>query len=260
MKSPIKQKPLNNPGETLEREITEFKNEKLAGYALAITLLILLPAWEWYRWVFDPPVSPITVSVVSVVGIGFFLYRVVKLRRDLRHLYQGLAGEKTVGQLLESLRSDGATVFHDIPGSGFNLDHVVIHHSGIYVIETKTYSKPDKGKAAILYDGKSLRFPGNIERDAPLIQVTAGAKWFQEIVKESTGLAFDVRPVVVFPGWYVQSSVKASKGQTWVLNPKALMTFISSGRRALQDDQVSMVTAHVSAYIRAYKNNNPNVN
>ena len=35
-------------------------------------------------------------------------------------------GERAVGQYLERLRESGPRVFHDVPGVGFNLDHVVI--------------------------------------------------------------------------------------------------------------------------------------
>ena len=47
-----------------------------------------------------------------------------------------------MGQLLENLRADGARVFHDLVGEGLNIDHVVVSPHGIFVLETKTWSKP----------------------------------------------------------------------------------------------------------------------
>jgi hypothetical protein len=56
---------------------------------------------------------------------------------------------------LEGLREGGASVFHDVPGEGFNLDHAVIARSGILVIDTKTCSKPDM-VAKITFDGQII--------------------------------------------------------------------------------------------------------
>jgi len=36
---------------------------------------------------------------------------------------------------------------------------VIIDKSGIYVIETKTISKPDKGEVRIIYDGEKIVIP-----------------------------------------------------------------------------------------------------
>jgi hypothetical protein len=60
------------------------------------------------------------------------------LRKRIKELRLGRDGEKIVAEQLECLRESGAQVFHDVPGDGFNLDHVVISNHGIYAIETKT--------------------------------------------------------------------------------------------------------------------------
>ncbi|WP_425484267.1 nuclease-related domain-containing protein [Candidatus Methylobacter favarea] len=40
------------------------------------------------------------------------------------------------------------------------MDHVVICKSGVYIIETKTFSKPDKGEAKIIYNGDAILLNG----------------------------------------------------------------------------------------------------
>lgn len=252
MKSPIKDNPLNNPGETLEKEIGEFVNEKLFGYIIFAAMFIALAAMEWYRWLFNVQPSPVMFSLAAAISIVYSAIRVNSLIRDLKHLKQGLAGEKVVGQYLEQLREIGAKVFHDIPANGFNLDHVVIHSSGIYVVETKTYSKPDKGKSEILCDGETLWFSGGLVRTEPIIQVTAAAKWLQDLILESTGSKYPIQPVLVFPGWFVKNSPK-SNNKLWVLNPKALPAFIRNRQNVLAVDKVHMVASHLSRYIRTYK-------
>lgn len=67
----------------------------------------------------------------------------------------GRDGEKVVGQLLTQFIADDAYVFHDIPCNGFNIDHVVIHPNGIFVIETKTYAKPLKGRSELVHEGNA---------------------------------------------------------------------------------------------------------
>ena len=176
----------------------------------------------------------------------------MKAKAKLKPLRQGRDGEKAVGQYLEKLRTHGAQVFHDIPSKGFNLDHVVIMNTGIYVIETKTYSKPDKGEAKIVFDGETVKLNGNKANNKPINQVKAAANWLGEILEESTGKKFSVKPVVVFPGWYIESTKKAKSSGIWVLNPKALPTFIGNSNKQLDPEDVKLASFHVSRYIRSY--------
>jgi hypothetical protein len=72
-------------------------------------------------------------------------------------------------------------------------------------------------------------------------------------MKKSTGKAFAIRPVVVFPGWYVDSastSAATSKG-VWLLNPKALPEFIRAERDSIPAEDVKLVSYHLGRYIRA---------
>jgi len=254
MVSPIKDTPLNNPGETLAKEIDNFKDEKLMGYVIMPVMLIVFSAWEWYRWYFELQPTPLPLTIAAVFSVIYSIIRIRKLRLELESLRQGLAGEKAVGQYLEKLREIGAKVFHDIPAQGFNLDHVVIHASGIYVIETKTYSKPENGASTIKYDGETLQFSGGFVSSDQLVQVSAASKWLQNLLLESTGSKFSIQPVLVFPGWFIENTAKSkSKSKIWVLNPKALPAFIRNQNRELTDDKVHMVALHLSRYIRTYK-------
>jgi len=143
-------------------------------------------------------------------GVGFYLgHRCVSFELMDGSLRLGRDGEKVVGQYLEGLRANGAKVFHDIQGQNFNLDHVVIARSGIYVIETKTYSKPESGRPVIVFNGQSLKINGLPENDKSITQVTAAANWLRSELKESTGKQFKTKPVVVFPGWFIESTSEA---------------------------------------------------
>jgi hypothetical protein len=251
MKSPLNDNPLRNPGETLDKEIDTLINDKAMGHVVNLSFMMAITVMEWIRWWMDAAFSPYIYTFFFICFLAYYLPKILKIKKQLRSLKLGRDGEKVVGQYLEVLREQGAKVFHDIPGENFNLDHVVIASSGIYVIETKTYSKPDTGRASIIFDGNSVRLNNLPENNKPIIQVTAAASWLKTLLKDSAGGQFETKPVVVFPGWYVESTSEAKNSEVWVLNPKALPTFIANSKRRLNDDQISMAAFHLSRYIRS---------
>lgn len=84
-----------------------------------------------------------------------------------------------------------------------------------------------------------------MDRD-PVIQAKAAAGWIAELLKESTGNDFPVKPVVVFPGWFVEGR----RLDAWVLNPKALPTYIENEKPVIKPEDVQLATYHVARYIR----------
>jgi len=253
LKSPLKDKPLRNPGESLDKQIEKLIHDKASAYLIAMLVSIFLAAFEWLRWIRDLQPDPLSISALALIVSSFCLYKIVKILRHVKHLRQGRDGEKAVGQYLENLRETSAKVFHDIPAEGFNIDHVVIATSGIYVIETKTYSKPDKGQPKVIFDGTSLKFSSGFSTNKPLIQVEASCNWLRNLIKESTGKSFAIKPVIVFPGWFSEPTSDAKSSDIWVLNPKGLPTFIANSKEKMAPEDMSMVAFHLSRYIRSYK-------
>ena len=49
----------------------------------------------------------------------------------------GLDGELATAEELNQLMLDGCRVFHDVPIRYGNVDHVVVHRSGVYAVNTK---------------------------------------------------------------------------------------------------------------------------
>lgn len=253
MKSPIKDNPLHNPAESLDKEIDKIINDKAIQDLVMIIMLLVLTGWEWWTWFRDVQPHPINISIVTTLLIPIFVYRIYKHHKKVIRLKLGRDGEKAVGQYLESLRETSAKVFHDIPAKGFNIDHLVIAKSGIYVIETKTYSKSDVGSHRIVFNGSSLILGNGYKTDKPIIQVKAAASWVRELVKETTGKNFPAKPVVVFPGWFIEPTSEAKSSDVWVLNPKGLPTFIANSSEKLDESEVNMIAYHISRYVRSYK-------
>jgi hypothetical protein len=250
MRSPIKRRPLRNPGDSLDDEIQEVVWSQFAVYYFAAAFSIVLAAIEWVRWFTKAAPNPILYSLIAVCAVAVAGYKIRGAFTNVRNLKLGRDGERAVGQFLERLRERGAQVIHDFPGEKFNIDHVVVHQSGVYAIETKTYSKPDRDEAKILFDGQSVRVPGRkLERD-PVQQARAQAKWLQELILETSGKRVPVRPVVVFPGWFVVPTAEAKASDVWVLNPKALPAFIEHSDTQLAEGDVHLVASHLTRYVR----------
>jgi hypothetical protein len=209
-----------------------------------------LAVLEWWRYLTASKLNPLVFTGFAVVAAAFAAWRVYKLRPRFRALRQGIEGEKAVGQYLERLRSDGYHVFHDLIGEGFNVDHVAIGPAGVFTIETKTWSKPARGEPRIDFDGERLSAAGHEPDRNPIVQAKAQASWLQRLVLESTGRRVTVRPVVVFPGWFVQQS-EGSTRDIWVLEPKALPGFLQHEDQRLSPEDVKLLSYHLSRYIRA---------
>jgi hypothetical protein len=79
--------------------------------------------------------------------------------------------------------------------------------------------------------------------------VIALAKWLEQTLLASTGKRFTARPVILFPGWYVEPAPKGT--QVWVLNPSALPAFVRNEPITISDSDLHLVVFHLTRYIRA---------
>ena len=246
--SPLKAKPLRLPGESVDKEIDRWTNDATFGPFFGVGCFCTVAFYEWYGYLTHSPRRPILFTAVAAVALLYAGWRFFVIRRKVRSLRQGRDGERAVGQFLERLREDGGQVFHDIPGEGFNLDHVVILPRGIYAIETKTLSKPWPG-AKIVVEGDALSVAGQVPDRNPIKQVTTASRWLENELKKSTGKRFFVRGVVVFPGWFVEQ--RGPSGDVWVLEPKALPAFIDSAPAMISTADVALAAYHLSRYVRS---------
>ena len=220
-------------------------------YFIASTVCIVYAALEWLRVYRPSPPIPWGATAIAILVVCFSTIKIIRMRPKIRALRLGMEGEKVVGQFLEELRASGATVFHDICAKDFNVDHVVVSPKGIFVIETKTRSKPAGTRVTVRYDGEKLSVNGNAPSRDSIKQVLAISAWVQELVKKSTGKSFPVKPVVLFPGWYVETENANAHDKVWVLNPKCLLSFIQHEKVDLPPEDVNLITFHLSRYIRS---------
>ena len=248
-RSPLKDRPLRNPGQSVEEARRKLLEDKLEQPLLAAVFAALLAALEWWRYFTGRPPQPAAFTALAVCVAAFAAWRVARAVPQLRSL-RAADGERAVGQFLEGLREQGYRVFHDLVGDGFNVDHALIGPAGVFTVETKAWSKPARGEARIRFDGERI-LRGDLEPDRdPVIQARAQSGWLRDLLSESTGRKFEVRPVVVFPGWFVEQTSAHPRG-IWVLNPKALPHFLEKEPRQLSEEDVKLASFHLSRFIRA---------
>jgi len=248
IQSPLKAKPLRNPGDSVNEEIDRQINGRFSDALFFATFFCLMATMEWIGYLGHIPRQPMAFTLAASVALAFATWRFFVTRKQVRQLKLGRDGERCVGQFLERLRTSGGQVFHDIPGDGFNLDHVVISPHGIYAIETKTFSKPWP-KARVTVAGNKITVADRIPDRNPMEQAAAAARWLEGRLEESTGKRFPVRGVVVFPGWFVEQS--SPRGPVWVLEPKMLPGFIEQEPKKIEPTDVSLTAYHLARYVRA---------
>lgn len=249
-KSPIKNLPVRQPGQSIRDRINTIIGEKADAWLVGSLCMVFYAVLEWFYWFSNTPRMPWVFTAMAIVVVFLAWTRLRHFRNEIRALRLGRIGEEAVGQYLEeTLRPHGYHVLHDIPGEGFNLDHVVIGPSGVYCVETKTHSKPARGAAKVTYDGASILVDGLAPDRNPLVQARSGAAWLSNLLEASTGKRFRVQPVVLYPGWFVESSVQWP--ETWVMNEKQFPSTLLHQRCMVEDPDVHLIVYHLKRYIIA---------
>ncbi|MGH8293049.1 MAG: nuclease-related domain-containing protein [Gammaproteobacteria bacterium] len=246
-RSPLKGQPLHNPAESLEQRRSDLIFDHVLTPLLITAAFCVMAFTEWWGYLTHTPRQPQFYTLILLLAIIYSVWRIIRVKPELSRLRLGIQGEKAVGQYLERLREQHYQVFHDVGGPGFNLDHVLIGPAGIFTVETKTLSKPTHRDAKIVFDGEGILVDGHELERNPVVQARAEARWLRELLKESTGRTFDVRPVVVFPGWWIEQRPGSTR-DIWVLEPKALPGFLSGEPPALVPEDVKLASFHLSRF------------
>lgn len=252
-RSPLKNVPLRLPGQSIHERLMDLAFGRLLPSLWVASTLCFLAVLESAAAVGHWRRMPGLYAAAAGIAAAVCAFQFWRSREPIRRLQLGRDGERSVAEFLEPLRERGAHVFHDVPGEGFNLDHVLLCRRGIFVIETKTRSKRVGGDARVTFAADSVLVGGHTPDRDPVRQVEGGARWLAELLQDSTGQRFPVRGVVLFPGWFVEPMPRTWKeaGLPWVLAPKALPAFIDQEPQLLEESEVSMAVFHLERYIRS---------
>ncbi len=86
-----------------------------------------------------------------------------------------------------------------------------------------------------------------LDRD-PLVQVRANCSYIRELLERGTTERPFVRGVVLFPGWFIERQPRGV--DVWVLNEKALPSFLQQEDRRLGADQIAALSACLETQVR----------
>ncbi|MEE8601311.1 nuclease-related domain-containing protein [Euzebya tangerina] len=105
----------------------------------------------------------------------------------------GAEGEQRVAEVLADV--DGITILHDraVPGSKANIDHIVVGHAGIYVIDAKKYKGriEVRDKGGLLSSDRRLYVAG---RDRT--KLVEAMRWQIDVVENALPPSFAHVPVI----------------------------------------------------------------
>ena len=251
VRSPLKSAPVRVAGQGLQEEIERVRADDVGDTLVMVAITLVLFAFAIINFFTrTPPGVLVVMTGLFFVGSVFWAFpKLRRARQKIGRLKQGLAGERAVAEYLDTLRDDRFRVLHDVQGVGFNVDHVLVGPQGVFTIETKTIRKPVSGMAQISYDGEHIRI-GRFEpsRD-PVVQARAEASWLRQLLQESTGKRFSVRPVVVFPGWFVEQPTGLDP-LVWVLEPKMLRARLLAQPVFMSDEDINLCVFHLKRFIR----------
>lgn len=253
MKMPTSLKDISQhlPDASLLKVILSYAVENLRAYVLFISAFLVLTIREWYRWFTDAPPSP---GFFTLVTLAILVFSFVKLKPRLDkviHMTQGNDDAKVLIQFLSELPESGAKVLRDFPADKFKLDYIVLHVSGIYIIDTRFCNNPDAVKKVSLNGNKATEPAGKDSHEETTQQIKAAVNWLQAMIKENSGSKLNIMGVTVIPGWIAAADQTEVKSDTSEIGPKALVEFISNRKSNIPKDTVQMVATLLSRHLRS---------
>lgn len=255
-RSPIRDSPLRQAGQSLVAKINECFEEGLAWFAmLAFSLGIFLGVLGGHFLARFYPYPQIASLLLVLSTVWYFVGWIRTTIPMVSNLNRGLDGERVVADCLDELRAHGYRVFHDIPSErdgGANVDHLAIGPGGIFVIETKTRSLPETRPAVVTYDGRTLLVDGYAPDRDPIAQVKAIAREVCEWLRAETSRDVSplVRPVVVFPGWKIDERRRKRPYYEWVLHTGSLLKWIRNEPPKLAPEDIALYSLRIDQRVR----------
>lgn len=210
----------------------------LVGMILVITNLLLE--------------STLTLNLTALCFLGFFFYQINKKLKNYQNYSLGLLGEQAVGAKLNNINQENFKVYHDYvvdeqSSSAWNIDHIVVCDTGVFLLETKARRKAKRnGGHEVTLDKDALHFPTSKDTKS-LAQAERSAKWLENHLFKLTEKRTPVHPAVVLPGWYIK---RKSHSSVKVLNDTNLNTFFQNQPSTLSSEEQNQINCLLSAHCK----------
>ncbi|MDD3183149.1 MAG: nuclease-related domain-containing protein [Alphaproteobacteria bacterium] len=244
-RSPLSGEIYRVPGQWLDERIQDLAFDCVVEY-LFVAVLILFNILVWLQQLTNFRFNAWILSIFTVPLIGCAVFDFFKIRGKIGNHKLGRDGEREVAHHLQNLIAKGYCILHDIDTGRANIDHILIGPSGIYTIETKAWRKPLFGPTVISYDDAVVRKNKGRGYEKPIRQAKAESKLVQCYLSKTCGRSFDVRPLVVFVGWFVEQPSNVDSLPVWALHPEQIPFYLNKSRKSLSQDDIKLVTYHLS--------------
>ena len=197
--------------------------------------------------------SAVLFVIAFILSAGWFAGKTA----ESHNRYLGYFGERMVAEHLDALKGQGWRIFHDVPamdnGHKFNLDHVAVGPTGVFVVETKTRRKgrarPGFESHKVYFDGHSLVWPWG-EDNHGLEQAEHNAQWLGRWLEAELRETVPVAPFLTLPGWFVEMKPAQDPRPCRVTNPKGLDKFLPNGAEVLNQTQIAAIAAKLEELCR----------
>ena len=245
-RSPPVDKPIRAPEVRGDRRILA---DTILPFVSAALLFWVLSVLEWLRFVQPSPPNPIVITALAAIFSVFAAWRIGIGMREHGRLRRGQQGDCAVADLLMQLSAKGFRVFHDVPAGQGSIDHVIVCAQGLYILAIEHPARPAAAPASVTYDGETIRINGSTPCDKTVAKSRSQAMHLRRYLKDRTGRAYTVRPVILFPGWQVKRVRR--KADVWVTGPRTLHQWIDRDPAVLDLADIKLAANTLSRYIRA---------
>ncbi len=252
---PMASKDLSGPGQSTLKLIEQV-NKDLQGCHIFLFLMPILLFATHLSYSYFGNVSESWIRTAISLGGGLsllacYFIKLIRLRSKRALLRLGYEGEVAVARELGEMMSKGYQVYHDFPGDGFHIDHILIGPIGVMAVETKTFKgtarSGRKAEAVVTYDGRMLHFPKYSDYQS-IDQAKRQAAWLSQWLSHGVGQDICARAMVAVPGWSVK---RTSSDGIPVVNPKQFETlFKHITPRPLTESMIQRIVQQVERQCR----------
>lgn len=220
-----------------------FKRELMVGGIAGVMFLLL---WIWSKNMASIASLGLPAVIILVIGFKVVVSSLEKkgkhLKKRAKDANKGALSEERIEAKLTALPEEFVS-FHDLAFPGFNIDHVAVGPSGVFVIETKSHG----GK--VTNNGNQLLLNGSAPDKDFINQTWSQTYHIKNLLKQKLGKEIPVNPVLCFTNAFVQ--VRGTVKGVSVVNGGYLNTHIAKQKPVLDKSQLAQVVASLKIETKA---------
>lgn len=247
-------------GESLEWRIQELSG-KIYESLISPTVVLVATIYFWMIVLGFLKVNTFAAvfmtSLLVICSIRSF-FKIRGIHKQIRHCQKGLDGERFVGSNLEKLSSNKTFIFHDIvcekQNNGktvkFNIDHVVVSTKGIFAIDAKNWTLPDReyNQADFTFkDNELIDSTGEVKKDL-MNKIESQGEWLEGKINEWIGNRISVYRVGIMIGAFVNNANK-DFSKYWIINDSAFASLFDKEREKIPMQDVLRISDSLRRFV-----------